>query len=383
MKFKVGDRVKIKKANLDSAWSRHHPGEIDTIVEIGDGYALLEEGLKAGHGGGVHLYEIKLVKENKMSKVTFLKLNDSITLHYNGKTKVVAKDDERFGRVLQAIRDNNLDSIPNIVELEKPLLQQGVEVDDGLVTVNGEAMPAELNARIVEYSKEKLPFESLKLFWDNLSQNPSFNSRKRLFKFLENKGHSITEDGHFIGYRGVTEDFKDRHTKKFDNKPGSVCEVPRTSVDDNPNNTCSYGLHVGGYEYAKDFGKDGKLVMVKVHPKDVVAVPNDYNGQKMRVCRFEVLREAEGILESPVVGSKGEKKSFPEIAKAIGKVITYSDAKVVVNGKEVTSFWEDAEALMKTARRVPNYANNHNKRDKFGKFASKKKSAKAAKRSRK
>lgn len=31
--------------------------------------------------------------------------------------------------------------------------------------------------------------------------------------------------------------------------------------------------------------------MVKVHPKDVVSVPYDYNGAKMRACRYEVLRE--------------------------------------------------------------------------------------------
>jgi hypothetical protein len=31
--------------------------------------------------------------------------------------------------------------------------------------------------------------------------------------------------------------------------------------------------------------------MVKVNPADVVAVPTDYNGTKMRVCRFEVLEE--------------------------------------------------------------------------------------------
>lgn len=232
--------------------------------------------------------------------VNYLMTNGSITLHYDGKTKVVAKDDERFEKVLNAIRENKLNTIPEIVEVERYFVQQGLDIVDGLIHVRGEALPFELSKRILEYKAAKLPFDSLMKFWDNLKKNPSFNSRQQLFKFLENKGHSITEDGCFIGYRGVTEDFKDIHSKTFDNKPGSVCEMSRDMVDDNPTNTCSRGLHVGGFKYAKDFAGQGKLVIVKVNPADVVAVPNDYDGQKMRVCRFEVLKEATDIVSDVV-----------------------------------------------------------------------------------
>jgi hypothetical protein len=108
-----------------------------------------------------------------------------------------------------------------------------------------------------------------------------------LYKFLEHNGHPITQDGCFIAYRGVTKDFKDPHTRTFDNSVGSICEMPRDQVDDNPDNTCSSGLHVACYSYANGFGK--VTVEVKVDPVDVVCVPRDYNGTKMRVCKFEVL----------------------------------------------------------------------------------------------
>ena len=237
--------------------------------------------------------------------INYLFTNNSITLHYDGKTKVVAKDDTRFTKVLAAIRENRLTDIPEIVETERYFERQGLTLVEGLLHVAGEAMPVELSNRILAYKEANIPFDSLLKFWDNLKLNPSFNSRKQLFKFLENKGHSLTEDGSFIGYRGVTEDFKDKHTKQFDNKPGSICEMARELVDDNPDNTCSHGFHVGGYEYAKDFASGGKLVLVKVNPKDVVAVPNDYNGQKMRVCKFEVLAEVNDII-SDVVYGRGE-----------------------------------------------------------------------------
>ena len=42
---------------------------------------------------------------------------------------------------------------------------------------NNEPLPAELEARILKFKELKLPYAPLLKFWDNLKQNPSFNSR--------------------------------------------------------------------------------------------------------------------------------------------------------------------------------------------------------------
>jgi len=73
------------------------------------------------------------------------------------------------------------------------------------------------------------------------------------------------------------------------NNIGSVLKMDRTKVDDNPNRTCSAGLHVCSQGYVK-FGE--RLLHVAVDPEHVVAVPTDYNNSKMRVCEYEVLEEA-------------------------------------------------------------------------------------------
>lgn len=228
-------------------------------------------------------------------KPTFHVLDNSIVLSYNGKMVVVANQDPRYAAVLECIREQRLEDIPGVVEIERKYNGDGIELKDGLLVANGETLPAELEARILKFKELKLPYDALLKFWDNLKKNPSFNARKMLFKFLEHNGHPLTEDGCFIAYRGVTEDFKDAHTNSFDNRPGQVCEMPRELVDDNPNNTCSSGLHVACFEYARGFAK--KLVEVKVNPADVVCVPVDYDGTKMRTCRFEVVQECSGILE--------------------------------------------------------------------------------------
>lgn len=227
-------------------------------------------------------------------------LKSSIVLNYDGKTLTISEDDDRFDKVIVCIRENRLDDIPGIVELERTFEGTGMELRDGVIYEGGQPIPTELNAKILRYKELGLPFDSLLKFWENLKLNPSFNSRTMLYKFLEHNGHPFTEDGCFIAYRGVREDFKDKHTGKFDNSVGATCKIDRSEVDDNPNNTCSHGLHVACFEYAKSFGP--QLVEVKVNPRDVVAVPTDYNGTKMRVCQFEVVAIGEFIRNEVIYG---------------------------------------------------------------------------------
>ena len=231
--------------------------------------------------------KITINSENQKPEVNYHLLNNSVVVNYLGKTATIANSDERYNKIIELIRNNELGGIPEIVETERQFLKSGFSYNEGILYHEEQPIPPELNERILTYKNLGLPYDSLLKFWENLKQNPSYNARQQLFKFLTHNGHPLTEDGCFIAYRGVTEDFKDKHTGKYDNSVGSVCEMNRQLVDDNPNNTCSTGLHVACFEYAKDFGE--KMVVVKVNPRDVVAVPTDYNGTKMRVCKFEVV----------------------------------------------------------------------------------------------
>lgn len=244
-----------------------------------------------------------------MSNVNYHITQNSVIVNFEGKTLAIARGDDRFPRVILAIKENRLAEIPVIVDIAAQFSKDGLRLVDGqVVTASGEALPPELNARILEFRREGLPFAHLLKFWENLKQNPSFRSREQLFKFLEHNGHPLTEDGCFIAYRGVTEDFKDKHTGKFDNSPGSICEMPRSEVDDDPTRTCSAGLHAAAWAYASNWS--GTRVEVKINPKDVVAVPIDYNGEKMRICKFEVIQVCEKPLENQAL--YGRENQFDE-----------------------------------------------------------------------
>jgi hypothetical protein len=106
----------------------------------------------------------------------------------------------------------------------------------------------------------------------------------------------ITDDGCFLGYKGVTNDYKDVHSGRFDNSVGAINEMPRNKVCDDFRQGCSYGFHVGSLEYATRWGP--KTVIVKVNPKDVVSVPEDSNWQKLRTAKYEVVAKYTGPLPS-------------------------------------------------------------------------------------
>lgn len=239
-----------------------------------------------------------------MSKVNYHVLNNSIIIDCNDKLYTINVGSGLYARVLACIQEDRLDDISDLVDVEASFKKAGLDLIDGVVHVDGQALPTELSARIVAFKDNGLPFEPLLKFWEKLKKNPSFNSRRMLYKFLEHNGHPLTTNGNFIAYRGVTADFKDCHTRTFDNSVGAVCEVPRDQVDDNPNNTCSYGLHVAAHSYAYGFG--AKLVKVEVDPQDVVCVPTDYDGTKMRVAKFKVVAECENLDTSHLVDSHTE-----------------------------------------------------------------------------
>jgi hypothetical protein len=48
---------------------------------------------------------------------------------------------------------------------------------------------------------------------------------------------------------------------------------------------------LGSHEYANSFKGSGRMLVVKINPKDVVSVPGDCSHQKLRTCRYEVIAE--------------------------------------------------------------------------------------------
>lgn len=149
-----------------------------------------------------------------------------------------------------------------------------------------------LTDKIVQTYLDNEPAEHLIAFLDNLMNNVSKRTIDNLYSFLAFNDIKITDDGCFTAWKVINYDYTDCYTGTIDNSPGQIVTIPRNQVDDDPEVTCSTGLHVCAAHYIPHFSRyNSRLVKVKVDPKDVVACPNDYKFAKLRTCRYEVLEE--------------------------------------------------------------------------------------------
>ena len=172
---------------------------------------------------------------------------------------------------------------------------------------DGDPVNTSLASTIIRLATEDESGDPAKLikFLENLMNNPSEHSREQLYDWIAPRDITITQDGHFLAYKGLREDFTSINSgpgivnnveytgsTHLDNTPGNVVEFSRSKVVANSSIGCAVGLHAGTHEYASGFA-EGKLVLVKINPRDVVSVPTDCDAQKLRVCRYEVLEEVQ------------------------------------------------------------------------------------------
>jgi hypothetical protein len=144
-------------------------------------------------------------------------------------------------------------------------------------------------------------------FLVNLLSNPSRRAQEAVWKWVEGNGLTITEDGRFLGYKGVSAEgtsissgpnnfvdgvlYKEGKTTVVPYAIGTVVSKRRQDVDDTPGGGCSVGLHVGTESYAKGWGP--RTITVAINPADVVSAPDHDLSWKIRVCALEVISEAD------------------------------------------------------------------------------------------
>jgi hypothetical protein len=195
----------------------------------------------------------------------------------------------------------------------KPLTRR-VSVSNNALYFDGEPMHSALADVILRaYGEEgNSDWQPLVNFLDKVQDNPNRHSRENLFRWLDNHDFGVRDDGNFLAYKGVNSNWLSQAAGTaivngavvIGNIPyeiGSVVEMPRGDVEWDPERACSTGLHAGTYAYAKDYARNGRLVLVSIDPADVVSVPTDCDGQKLRVCRLTVVSEVERELGTVIV----------------------------------------------------------------------------------
>ena len=216
------------------------------------------------------------------------------------------------------ILDGILNGDENVIELfdvaeavarKFERISERVTVSNGHVFFDGDEVNNSLTKQILRFMESgEENWRPLVLFFENVAQNPSKHSRTQLYDWLTAHDFTITDSGEVVGYKGVHK--RDgkllsgsrghaisngvEYNGQIPNEVGFVVEMPREEVAWDPSNACSSGLHVGTFDYAKGFA-NGAMLKVYVNPRDVVSVPTDAAGEKVRVCRYRVIE----VIDAP------------------------------------------------------------------------------------
>lgn len=174
---------------------------------------------------------------------------------------------------------------------------------DELVLLDGIPLDKEIAHTVRTCYETGAPFSHFIQFWTLLQSNKRTEAIDELKDFLQHRGMPITPKGHFLGYKGVDEDYwsvrgnpatrviqgKVDASGRILNSIGATIEVNRDDVCPNRAAACGSGLHVGSLDYAKGHGP--RVVIVSINPADVVSIPSDSTGQKLRACKYKVVSD--------------------------------------------------------------------------------------------
>ena len=237
--------------------------------------------------------------------------NGTISLMIDGKMKPIDTAHRFYAEIKDALKEKNWDVIPGLVNIvdrvEKAINQSAtggsVTIVKGEVFYNGTRINNSLTDRIVDMAKNGFDIGFMVKFLENLMQNPSHRAVNELYGFLESGAIPITENGSFLAYKKIRNDWKDIYSGTMDNSIGKVVSMVRNMVNEDKDQTCSSGLHVCSYSYLPHFGDSysSRVVICEINPKDVVSVPSDYKNAKMRVCEYTVIGEVKDYQDKDVL----------------------------------------------------------------------------------
>ncbi len=263
-----------------------------------------------------------------------IKSNNQVTLFINDDCVTIGADHPNYTRIINVLKSEDHSSIGSLIHIA-PAIKKFVQstatsatvtIKDGQIFFGDYAIHNTLTVRILSMIREGFKFDHMVKFLENLLQNPSQRAVSETYRFLENYGLPITDDGHFLAYKAVRNDYKDIYSGKFDNSIGKSPTMPRNQVDEAYEQDCSHGLHVGAIDYVVQYGHFAKgqapapggnrLLIVKVNPADVVSVPKYESHPKMRVCKYTVISEITDTvkaLEKVVYSGKNASEIAPDV----------------------------------------------------------------------
>ena len=249
----------------------------------------------------------------------------TLTIFLPSKLVTVNDDHANFEKLAKALQQETITSEQEIITLADysaaisdkfESLSDRVSVKGGEVYFDNDPIDNSISKHIIRCLDADEDWISVVNFLEKVSTNPDPNSREQLYNWLNIHDFTITYEGDIIGYKGVKESsdeeaqYESLHSGRaivngveqrnsvIKQNIGDVVEMPRSQVNHDPDQGCSYGLHVGTHDYAKGYGSI--VLEVVFNPRDVVSVPNDSGYAKLRTCRYHIVDVANEAKTQPI-----------------------------------------------------------------------------------
>lgn len=219
----------------------------------------------------------------------------TINAFVNGKSYSLSPGAYYYPSALEAAKCRDYDKLIEAINLDQAVKSKSngkVSFEDGILRYNGSYIDNKLSRRVLQLISEGYRLEPFIKFMDLCYQNPNPTVVDNLYDFMETSGIMLDEEGWVVGWKKVNSDGYDLHSGKVLYEVGKTVKIDRSSCDERTANSCSYGLHVGSKNYSESFHSGvGKILLVRLNPKNVVCVPEYSQWEKLRTCEMEVLEE--------------------------------------------------------------------------------------------
>lgn len=256
-----------------------------------------------------------------------------ITTILDGKTSQTHPKTPFYEEILVAVKARDAAKYRELSDMKKRLelvSKARISFAGGAFTLDGKPMHNAMTKRFVRLVEDGHDMAPFMAFIKNCLLNPRQEAIDELYLFLDANDLPLTDDGCFLAYRRVDKDYRSIHANpdgtRNRNMVGDVVTKDRKDCNPDRNQTCERGLHMASLSYIPHYGSSSngdRTMICKINPADVVSVPIDYNNQKLRCCRYEVVAEhfdgdsCDSLSQNGVysVDSKGIKKYSRRDAK--------------------------------------------------------------------
>jgi hypothetical protein len=246
--------------------------------------------------------------------IFYTRHDGGLTLFRDGKQSTIASSHQNFPSILEALKARDYAKLESLMSIEKTINATGVSsnakskvfVRNGKVYFMDTRNRKEvlLDGALVDRILRDLGkpgcekyANALMYLMENIQKNPLKDVAGELYEWLASGKAPITTDGCVLAYKKVAGDFKDIYTGTMDNSPGKIVRMKQAEVDTDRRNTCSHGLHFASLGYLSHYGdtSGSKVVIVKVNPRHIFAIPKDYKCQKGRTSEYYVVGEYKSV----------------------------------------------------------------------------------------